>query len=33
MQISKLDITTLEIHIKDWEVIPYQSKHLCMAIF
>lgn len=33
MQISKLDITNLKFHIKDWEVSPYQSKHLCMAIF
>lgn len=22
-----------EFHIKDWEVSPYKSKHLCMAIF
>lgn len=27
MQISKLDITKLEFHIKDWEVSPYKSKH------
>lgn len=33
MQISKLDTTKLEFHIKDWEVSPYKSKHLCMAIF